>query len=109
MQGEMNIEVLKALADPTRMHIVQFLANCCCGRAMVQEDIGVMSPSAGDVCCHITGQERISSTISHHLSELKAAGIIEVERQGKYMRCRLRPESLRSLGQQLISLSGGKP
>ncbi len=108
MQGEMNIEVLKALSDPTRLRIVQFLANCCCDGATVQADGGVISPSAGDVCCHITGQERISSTISHHLSELKAAGVIEVERHGKYMRCRLRPETLQGLGRQLISLSGDK-
>lgn len=96
---------LKALADPTRLHIVQFLANCRC--AEVGEDGAVYEPTAGEVCCHLTGGEKITSTISHHLHELENAGIIGIERRGKHMVCSLRKDSLLKLSQELGDLAKG--
>lgn len=85
----MTVRSLKALADPTRLHIVQFLAACCCSQADLDDQGDVYSPTAGEVCCHITGLDKINSTISHHLHELAEAGLIQIERHGKAMRCRL--------------------
>ena len=61
-------ESFKALSDPTRREILQLLKG---GRM-----------SAGELVDHfpMTG-----ATISHHLAVLKSAGLVDVEREGKYL------------------------
>src|SRR5262245_49958694 len=79
----------KALGDPTRLRIFEFLRICCCPVA-VDESGGVSrvdGPTVGEICCHITGIERATSTISFHLKELRNAGLISMERQGKHILC----------------------
>jgi ArsR family transcriptional regulator len=105
MMNEMTLRALKALADPTRLQIVAFLSTMCCGRAAVNEDGGVEGPTAGEICCHITGAQRITSTVSHHLHELEAAGLVQIERRGKTMVCTLRPEGLETLSDFIRSLA----
>jgi ArsR family transcriptional regulator len=108
MPSEMT-RVLRALADPTRLQIVEFLSSMCFGRASVTEDGGVEGPTAGQICCHITGTERVTSTISHHLAELRETGLIQAERRGKYMICTLCPDALREVSSFLLSLAGSEP
>jgi len=107
MANEMTQAALKALADPTRLHIVEFLSHMCCGRASVFEDGGVEGPTAGEVCCHITGAEKITSTISHHLHELEEAGLVNLERRGKTTMCTLRPDGLRQVAAELNAIADG--
>ncbi len=91
--------MFKALGDPTRLRIFEFLAGCCCPVAV--EDTGdvrpVLGPTVGDICCHVTGAERITSTISFHLKELRLAGLITVERRGKNMICGVNQEAVTRL------------
>ena len=109
MANEMSLSVLKALADPTRLHIVEFLSGCACGRVNLLDDLGgVEGPTAGEVCCHITGADKINSTISHHLHELEAAGIIRLDKRGKTTVCTLIPDSLVGLSSLLTSLANGE-
>ena len=108
MNDEMIVRSLKALGDPTRMHIVAFLSNCCCNRAAVRDDGDVEGPTAGEVCCHVTGAEKINSTISHHLHELAEAGVITMEKRGKTSVCTLNPSALISLADHLQSLAKGE-
>jgi ArsR family transcriptional regulator len=93
--------MFKALGEPTRLRIVQFLRGCCCPVA-VDEETGdvrpVIGPTVGDVCCHITGRERITSTISEHLKDLRVAGVILMERRGKTVICAVNPAALATLG-----------
>jgi ArsR family transcriptional regulator, arsenate/arsenite/antimonite-responsive transcriptional repressor len=102
-------KALKALGDPTRLRIVEFLG--CCPQALDVEQDGAVrateGPTAGEVCCHITGGEKITSTISHHLHELRDAGLIRIERKGKCMMCTLEREAIGDLAQYLTGLSQG--
>lgn len=70
--------VFAALADPTRRAIVAQLAG---GEACVSE---------------LAGPHAISlPAISKHLSVLEAAGLIARRKQGRTVRCRLRPAPLK--------------
>ncbi len=95
--------MFKALGDPTRLRIFEFLCRQC-GPVAV-EDNGdvrpVLGPTVGEVCCHITGAGRINSTISHHLKELRLAGLITIERRGKNMICGVNREAVASLASYL--------
>ncbi len=89
-------EAMKALGDPTRLQIAEFLSRC-----------ETSAPSAGEVCRQVAGTEKINSTISHHLHELRNAGVIRIERQGKQMCCSLNRQTLRVLARSLDSLAAG--
>ena len=73
--------VFKALADPTRVSIVNRLA-------------------AGEACCvcDLTEAFALSQpTISHHLLLLREAGLVEAERRGTWSYYRLLPEAVERL------------
>ncbi len=82
--------MFKALGDPTRLRIFEFLRAQCCPVA-VEGDTGdvrpVAGPTVGEVCCNVTGATTITSTVSFHLKELRQAGLIKMERRGKNMIC----------------------
>lgn len=105
-EGMERAAAFKALGDPTRLRIFEFLCRQGCPVA-VEEDGAVRpvaGPTVGEVCCHVTGAERITSTISHHLKELRLAGVITVERRGKNMICGVNREAVAALA---AYLSGG--
>lgn len=89
----------KALGDPTRVRIFQFLVNCCCNVAVEESgDVRpVVGPTVGDVCCQVTGADKITSTVSFHLKELRESGLITMEKQGKHMICGVNRETLARL------------
>jgi ArsR family transcriptional regulator len=95
--------MFRALGDPTRLHIFAFLRSCCSPVAI--EETGdvrpVVGPTVGEVCCHVTGAEQINSKISHHLKELRLAGLITVERRGKNMICGVNREAVAALAAYL--------
>lgn len=62
----MGGEAFKALADPTRRHILELL------RA---KDL-----TAGEIAEHF---DMTKPSLSHHLSALKNAGLVEAERDGQ--------------------------
>ena len=91
--------MFKALGDPTRLRMYEFLRSCCCTVA-VGEEGGVRpveGPTVGDVCCQVTGAGKITSTVSFHLKELRNAGLITMEKRGKNMICAIDREALRRL------------
>lgn len=74
---------LKALADPVRIKLVSIL----------------LTTDGGEVCtCDLaTGVNLAESTVSHHLGQLKKAGMVESERRGMNVYYRARSESLDAL------------
>lgn len=76
----------RSLGDPTRLRIVAYLG--CCPDAV---------NCAGDVCCAVSGASTINATVSHHLRELRDAGVVSVERDGRARRYTLRTDTLRAM------------
>jgi ArsR family transcriptional regulator len=93
----------KALGDPTRLSIVNCLRSCCCPISL--DDTGDMRPvsgqTVGEVCCRVTSLEKITSTVSFHLKELRQAGLIRMEKRGRNMLCSIDREVLTMLSQYL--------
>lgn len=86
----MDIDLLRALADPVRAAIVQALA-------------------ADELCtCHLvelTGARQ--TNVSNHLRVLRNAGLVEAEPAGRFTYYRLRRDRLTELGEQLAVLADG--
>jgi ArsR family transcriptional regulator, arsenate/arsenite/antimonite-responsive transcriptional repressor len=79
--AQMLASRFRALADPTRVSIVNRLA-------------------AADECCvcDLTEAFELSQpTISHHLKVLRDAGLVEARRRGTWAYYRLLPEALQQL------------
>ncbi|HEY0868190.1 MAG TPA: metalloregulator ArsR/SmtB family transcription factor [Fimbriimonas sp.] len=95
--------MFKSLGDPTRVRIFDFLRSRCCAVAVGEEgDVHpIQGPTFGEVCCHVTGQEKITSTISFHLNELRDAGLISVEKRGRFMVCDVNREAVARLASYL--------
>ena len=74
---------LKALADPARLRLISIIAGS----------------ETGEVCaCDLTEPlGRSQPTVSHHLSILVAAGLLEREQRGKWAWFRFVPERLATL------------
>ena len=91
-------ELLKALADPTRLNMVASLAH-----------------AAGAVCiCDFTAAFGLSQpTISHHMAKLRVAGLVESRRRGVWVYYRLRedisPLARRLLESLLMESAGPRP
>lgn len=96
----------KALGDPTRLHIFQTL--CCCARGVEVDEAGACRPagslSVGEVCCRLGGS---LSTISHHLKELRLAGLIHMEKRGRSIFCSVNPTTVGLLGRFLTEAGTG--
>lgn len=82
-------ETFKALSDPTRREILNLLRD---------EPL-----AAGDIVKHF---DMTGATISHHLSILKQAGIIDDEKRGKYIYYYLNTSVLDDVLSWMISLKG---
>jgi ArsR family transcriptional regulator len=109
-EQERRAAIFKALADPTRICIIEYLRSCC-PTVSVEEDSGevrpLTGPTLGEVCCRITGADKITSNISRHLKELRQAGLITVERQGKSAICALNRQAIAELATYLRALPSG--
>lgn len=79
-------EVAKALGDPVRLQLVD-----------------VLRKHAGKVCvCELVPLFDIGQpTLSHHLKKLRAAGIVDSERQGLWAYYYVLPEALEELSSWL--------
>lgn len=82
-QAEELAAQLKALADPVRLRLVSMMATA----------------ATGEVCaCDLPAiLDKSQPTVSHHLTQLANAGIIEREQRGKWAWFRLNTERLQAI------------
>ena len=89
-------EMFKALSNPNRLKIFLRLVSCC----QAGSDVGLnrMGPE-GCACVGELGQDLGigAPTISHHIKELRRAGLIRMERRGQKIECWVDPEALAAL------------
>ena len=77
----------KAIADPARLRLLNFIAA---------------QPSAEACVCHLIEPVGLSQpTVSHHLKVLTDAGLLERERRGTWMFYRLVPARVETLREAL--------
>lgn len=81
--------VFKALADPIRLRMLSIVAA---------------SPT-GEICaCDLPDLlDRSQPTVSHHLTQLVKAGVLDREQRGKWAWFRLRSERLRAISDVLTT------
>ncbi len=86
--------MFKALSNPKRLQIfVRLMATCPPGKRCQTDD-----ETTG--CCvgEVGGDLGLApSTVSHHIKELRQAGLIRVERRGQTVECWIDDQCLRSL------------
>ncbi|KZS64544.1 MAG: metalloregulator ArsR/SmtB family transcription factor [Mycobacterium pseudokansasii] len=74
---------LKALADPARVKIMSYLLSSSAGEQTSGELAAALSLSDG--------------TVSHHLAQLRNAGLVVSDRRGMYVFHRAHPQGLQAL------------
>ena len=93
-QADRVAPLLKALADPVRLRLVSLIASSTTGEACV---------------CDLNDAFDLSQpTISHHLKQLHAAGLLDREKRGVWVYYAVRPEALSAVA-TLFSAPGLTP
>ena len=87
--------VFGALSNPHRLQIYTILSGCCVPGTGCTLD-NAMSCCVGE----IGGKLNVAaSTLSHHLKELKRAGLINMQRDGKQVICSVNTDMLDDIRQ----------
>jgi len=90
------IPIFRALADPMRLAVFECIRGCG-GAAGYELETGCCDGgleggvSLCDIRCRMPCA---ASTLTHHLNVLRAAGLIETEKQGRVVYARIRTEAL---------------
>ena len=90
---ETYAEIFKALSNQNRLKIFQSLATCC-----KPGTVGIIEPGntacVGDIGKNL---DIVPSTVSHHIKELRRAGLIKTRRRGQNIECWVDPEIVEEL------------
>jgi ArsR family transcriptional regulator len=89
LTGPRLIAIFKALADPHRFELLKQIAKSGCPLGCSQA---------------LSSLPISAATLSHHVKELEAAGLIEVRREGKFAFLTLRPGVLESVAAGLKAI-----
>ena len=93
-------DYLKALSNPKRMEIFMRIAAGCY--------LGYNSSKNGEICACVgelsQGLNIGLSTVSHHIKELRQAGLVRVERRGQKVECSVVQSALYELAEYFDAL-----
>lgn len=82
--------IFKALSDPTRLAIFELVRDCKAG--------GCTEDEAADSLSKIANRFDLAlSTVSHHVKELRRAGVIHCEKRGRTLVCWPDPDVLKEV------------
>ena len=86
-------DVFRALSNPNRLRMFLRLVSCCRPGTVWSTDCALKT------CVGTLGDEMAIglSTVSHHLRELRRAGLIRMERNGQRVECWVDPHILEEL------------
>ena len=90
-------EMFKALSNPHRLKIFLRLVSCCQPGTVTRIKTNMEPETCA--CVGELGQDLgiVPSTISHHIKELRQAGLIHMERRGQKIECWVDPETVAAL------------
>lgn len=90
-------EMFKALSNPNRLKLFMRLVSCC--QPGTVTSIRADKESEGCACVGDLGKDLniVASTISHHMKELRQAGLVKMERRGQRIECWIDPETIANL------------
>lgn len=98
MTAERQVEVFKALADPTRLAILQLLqkkGSSRCGPVEVGE--------RGLCACDVEAAVGLSqAAVSHHMGILRRAGLVAAQKRGRWMFYRRNDEAIEAVASALV-------
>jgi ArsR family transcriptional regulator len=85
--------IFKALSDANRLAILQLIRQRC------GPECKLPVAETGNSVSEIAAQFDLSlSTVSHHLKELKNAGLIHCHKRGQWVHCAPNEEALKRIG-----------
>jgi ArsR family transcriptional regulator len=90
---EQLARVFGALSNPNRLRLFMRLISCCVPGTVCSAE-GDTTACVGDLCKEVG---IVPSTVSHHLKELRGAGLIRMERRGQKVECWVSPDVLKDL------------
>jgi ArsR family transcriptional regulator len=81
-------DIFKALSNPHRLRIFMKLATCCVPGTICEVE-PASSAYVGELAQDL---DIVPSTVSHHIKELRQAGLLRMRRQGQKIECWVDPE-----------------
>jgi ArsR family transcriptional regulator len=89
--------IFRALGDPSRLAIFEVIREGCSPEVGHSDDD--LRRNIGEIAAEF---ELSLSTVSHHIKELRNAGLIRCERRGQQIFCSVTPEAL-DLAERFLS------
>ena len=105
MDAERLSQLMKVLGDPTRLKILECLRAC--SEPCQFDDGGSQGATVGFICCTLFEGKPAASKVSFHLKELRHVGLVQMERQGRFMLCTVREDTVAELLEGLSRTIGG--